>query len=169
MRRADERGFQNQPFPGALAFFGSEPCPHQKSNADQARRNQQAVGTHQMARADDDLRDERQRAVQVVKDVLEFGDEESQQHHQHAQREHKQNARIQHRRQDFRFQILLAGLKFRNLRQHHVEKAARLARLHHRDIHARKSVRRLRHRVRQRQAVNHEIMHLFPLRFRRRR
>ena len=38
-----------------------------------------------MARADDDLRDERQRAVDIVENVLEFRDEKSEQHGQHAQ------------------------------------------------------------------------------------
>jgi len=72
---------------------------------------------------------------------LQHRDEEHQQRRQDERRQHKQNARINHRRENFRFQFLLAGLKLGNLRQHHVKESAGLARLHHRDINARKSLR----------------------------
>ena len=80
-----------------------------------------------MAGANDDLRDQRQRAVDVVENVLKLRNEKRQQHRQHDQREHQQNARIQHRRQHLRLQFLFARLKFRDLRQHHVQKSAGLA------------------------------------------
>ena len=123
----------------------------------------------QVARADDDLRDERQRAVELREHRLEFRDEKRQQHNQHDDRQHKQNAGIQHRRHDLRFQVLFARLKFRDLRQHHVEKPARLARLDHRDINARKCFRRFRHRVGQRHAVHDGVVNFLPFDLGRRR
>ena len=122
-----------------------------------------------MAGADDDLRDQRQRAVEARKNLLEFRNEKHQQHRQHDQREAEQDARINHRRDDLRFQLLFARLKFRDLRQHHVEKSARLARLDHRDINARKRFRRFRHRVGQRHAVHDEVVNFLPFGLRRRR
>ncbi len=122
-----------------------------------------------MARGDDDLRDERQRAVDLREHPLELRDEKRQQHDQHHHRQHQQDARIQHRRHDLRFQVLFARLKFRDLRQHHVEKSARLARLDHRDVNARKSLRRFRHRVGQRHAVHDHVVNFLPLCLRHRR
>ena len=54
--------------PDALAFFGSEPGAHQKPDRHQTRRDKQSVGAHDVTGADDDLGDQRQRAVNARED-----------------------------------------------------------------------------------------------------
>jgi hypothetical protein len=50
---------------------------------------------------------------------------------------HEQDRRVHQRGDDLVLQVLFARLEIRDLRQHDVEEAARLARLDHRHIHAR--------------------------------
>jgi hypothetical protein len=124
---------------------------------------QKSVGTDDVADADDDLGDQGQRAMHAAEDLLEFRDEEHQQDREHDQRQRQQDARINHRGRHLRLQILFPRLEIGDLRQHHVEEPARLAGFHHRGIDARKSLRRLRHRVGQRHAVNDQVVDFLPL------
>src|ERR1035437_2199677 len=78
--RADDRRFQNHSLPHALAFFGSEPHARKQYGGDDSAPDEQAIRPHEMAHADDDLRDDRQRTVDARKHRLEFWDEKNQQH-----------------------------------------------------------------------------------------
>ena len=101
------------------------------------------------------------------KHLLHLGNEEDQHRHQHAQGEPHENDGIKHGRHDLGAHFLFALLEVRDLAEHDVEEAARLARLDHGHIHFGERVRRFAHRVRQRHAVHDGIVNFLPLGFRR--
>ena len=78
-QRSDQRRFQNEPLPTAPAFFGDKPGAQQKSDGKQPRRQNQTIRAHQVARANDELRDQGQRTVHVAEDGLKFWNEKRQQ------------------------------------------------------------------------------------------
>ena len=143
-------------------FFGGEPGAHGEAGHHQARRDKESVGTDGVTDADDELRDQRQSAMHAAENLLEFRDEKYQQHREHDQRQHQQDARINHRGRHLRLQILFPCLEIGDLCQHHVEESARLAGFDHRGINARKSLRRFLHRIGQRHAVNDQVVDFLP-------
>ena len=162
--------FKTSPSQMRRPFSDVNQVRSRKPMADQPGSHEQAVGAHHVARADDDLRDQRQRTVDAGEDASGISGMKNisstvSTTSASTSKMHGYSIAVMH----LRFQLLFARLKFRDLRQHHVEKAARLARLHHRHIDARKGLRRFRHRVGQRHAVHHQVVDFLPLGLRRRR
>ena len=94
-----------------------------------------------MTRRDDDFCECRQRRAKAGEDRLKLWNKKYEQENHHAQGKHHQDGRVKHRGQHFAAQVFFTRLKVCDLREHEIEKAARLACLHHRCINTRESFR----------------------------
>ena len=89
-------------------------------------------------------------------------DEENHQKHQYAHRKKQQNRGIHECRRDLRLDVFFARLEIGDLREHDIEKASRFTRLDHRHVNPRERVGRTLHRLRERHAVDHEVVDFLP-------
>ncbi len=126
-------------------------------------RDIEPVVAHGLAGLDDHLGQKGQVRIEALEDDLEPRNEEDHEEDQHADREDQQDDRVHQRAHRLRLDLLFPRLKVGDLRQHHVEESARLARLDHRHVDARKGLGRPGHRLGHRHAVDHHVVDFLPL------
>ena len=117
------------------------------------REDDEPVVTHEVRCVDDDLREHRELAVEVLEDLHEDRDQEEQHSDQDERRERQHDRRIDHRALhtplDLRVLLDLNG----DAIEHDVERSRRLAGLDHRHVETVEHLRVARHRAREHDAA----------------
>ena len=122
---------------------------------EEQRENHEPVVLHKSAYADDEGRDNRQRPISehVVKDRLEFRNDEHEQESHDCDRHGHDDERINHRSGNFIFNLGCLFLKLREPGKNELEHTADFAGLHHIDVKIVKDERIQRETFRKRAAA----------------